>query len=52
LRIATFSAIEDIFWELKTLSNTLKLALQNKLIKKKIAYHQNSSPTAINKVVD
>ena len=39
-------------WEPKTPSNTLELAAQNQLIKEKIAYYQDSSPTAINEAVD
>jgi DDE superfamily endonuclease len=52
LQTPTPPPIEDAPWEPKTPSNTLELALQNKLIKEKIAHHQDSSPTAINEVVD
>ena len=52
LRTPTPPAAEDAPWESKTPSNTLELASQNKLIKDKIACHQNSSPTPINEAVD
>lgn len=39
-------------WEPKTPSNSLELAVQNQLIKEKIACYQDSSSTAINEAVN
>src|SRR5579862_521685 len=52
LRTPTPPSTDDTLWEPKTLSNTLELAAQNRYIKEKIAYHQDSSLTAINEAVD
>jgi len=52
LRTPTPLPTDDTPWELKTPSNTLELAAQNRHIKEKIACHQDSSPTAINETVN
>lgn len=45
-------ALDTIPWELKTPHNLVELASQTKMLKDRIAKHQNSSPTPINTALD
>jgi hypothetical protein len=52
LRTPSPPPAEEAHWESKTPSNSAELASQTTLIQRKMAAHQNSSPTAINEALD